>query len=326
MASSAHRLSAELLLPVSFAMSRSILTSLDGAAWSFNLALLLGATLLCRLVDGVLRNLMDIEAGGAYGLAATSPDALVYGLSMLLQLGGSAGVWSMAELLAGVAGSKLTAAAAVGFAPSTLVGLLGIGGTVLAFVLPRVLRAHPNGWLQRIVGFRWLRHQLGQPHSPLTPVHPPRSPMSDFSGAASARSECSPPYSAGSVSARMASGGRRVISAAALPSPLTQCRRRTRRAGRRQHWALLAAAALAAAEAAPCRTAEAAGSFGAAPVPAAFMRAAGMQEDEPDADDASTPVGRGGGGAAGSADDRLTAATPPTRRQPRRRRRRRRAL
>ena len=200
MASSAHRLSAELLLPVSFAMSRSILTSLDGAAWSFNLALLLGATLLCRLVDGVLRNLMDIEAGGAYGLAATSPDALVYGLSMLLQLGGSAGVWSMAELLAGVAGSKLTAAAAVGFAPSTLVGLLGIGGTVLAFVLPRVLRAHPNGWLQRIVGFRWLRHQLGQPHSPLTPVHPPRSPMSDFSGAASARSECSPPYSAGSVS------------------------------------------------------------------------------------------------------------------------------
>ena len=69
------------------------------------------------------------------------------------------------------ASARLSCAAAVGFTGNTLVGLLGVGGTVLAFVLPRLVRALPDGRLSYLARLRWLDSRAG------VPVHADRRPL-----------------------------------------------------------------------------------------------------------------------------------------------------
>ena len=147
-------ISSELLLPISYALSRPILAALPSAGdWrAVLLPCLLG--LFCGFVGHVMQGLAEIE----------SPDTLMRFLSVLCRLLGSASVWVAAETSAALLGSvhlsanfqlTLNGSGAKSLAgvtspqwalpnlpPETLLGLAGVGGTTLAYIMPRIFQAH----------------------------------------------------------------------------------------------------------------------------------------------------------------------------------------
>lgn len=143
------KIDATLLLPLSYAVSRPLLTSaLDFERFFLGIVpCLLLITAAAHLADRVLQGLTQADE---------TPDALVCGLSVVFQLVGSASLWLVAELIVLQSSSNVP----IVFSGETALGLLGLGGTALAFVLPRVLpgvRMGPLGALYDVIASprRW---------------------------------------------------------------------------------------------------------------------------------------------------------------------------
>jgi hypothetical protein len=173
------RLSAEVLLPMSFALSRPIHTMLSPEESHTGLLLVLFVVLhcMCRLFDRVLHGIAEAER----------PDALVFTLSVIFQVLGSASMWLAAQNSV-VLGSLHLPLTAASFTHETMLGLLGVAGTTFAFLLPRILRARRDGRLLSLAApWRWLELRGGVPSSgggsPGNPEGDMFSPDSDaFSG------------------------------------------------------------------------------------------------------------------------------------------------
>ena len=119
------KLDATLLLPLSYAVSRPLLTYLDTGVAP---VLLFGAALF-HFVEHVLQGLAHPDEG---------PDALVCGLSLCFQLAGSASVWLLAETMVLHGSVHLPTTSA---SRETTFGVVALCGTALAFILPRLPRA-----------------------------------------------------------------------------------------------------------------------------------------------------------------------------------------
>ena len=139
------RFDAKLLLPLSYALSRPALASWGVDKFVATVPFLLASIIGLHIFDRMLRALAASDEHGA--------DALLSLISLAVQLAGSAALWLIAEVLA-LQGIKYMPIAAAAVTHETIFGLLGIGGTAVAFVLPRALRASRGGprpwWL------RWL--------------------------------------------------------------------------------------------------------------------------------------------------------------------------
>ena len=192
-------ISAETLLPLSYALSRPFLRALPSGKLSAILPIILA--LICRFINHVLKGLSELS----------KPDALMRGLALLCRLVGTGSLWLAAEASAELFGAvqfgtlnspatapNISSITAAGrgchcscWCPNLILwwrvyghcrscrggsggrrrcharppltsltignGLLAVGGTTLAYLLPRLLDAHQQGRIPYLAPWRWAR-------------------------------------------------------------------------------------------------------------------------------------------------------------------------
>ena len=121
---------AELLLPLSYALSRPIVVASRPSV----LPIAIAVAVVVRHVDRILCGLL------VPARADVRPDALFVGASLFLQLISSTSWWTAAEFIAILSGAQFPRVVTA-VTHETIFGVLGAIATALAFLLPRAVRA-----------------------------------------------------------------------------------------------------------------------------------------------------------------------------------------